>query len=605
MAVLLKTDSISKSFGVRALFRGISLSLDDQQHVGLIGPNGAGKSTLLKIIAGLEHEDAGGIETRRQIRIAYLAQEDVFPPGLKVEEAVLAGLSEEDHRDEHEKSVEAQILLTRLGFTDFEASVDVLSGGWRKRLALARELIKQPDLLLLDEPTNHLDLEGIIWLEKFLQQSRFACLLISHDRYFLEKVADRIIELNGAYPDGYLSINGSYSAFLEKREEFLAAQTAREQSLASTVRREIEWLKRGAKARTTKAKGRIQQAAVMMADLADLKTRNNLGGAVEIDFDASGRQTRKLIALKSVSKSLGDRALFQNLSLVLSPGATLGLLGPNGSGKSTLLKLLKGELQPDSGTVARAAELRVVTFDQTRASLDPAQPLRRALVPHGDKLFFQGQEIHVSSYAKRFLFRPEQLDMPLGNLSGGEQSRVLIARMMLQPADVLLLDEPTNDLDIPSLEVLEESLETFPGAIVLVTHDRYLLDRLASDLLALDGKGGANLYADLSQWEAAQGKSSEPTAKPPGKPAPPATKENKAPPGLKRLNWNEQREWEQIEGKLSDAEAALEKAHREMDDPAVLADRNRLAAACALVEKTQLEVQRLYARWEELEAKQK
>jgi ABC transport system ATP-binding/permease protein len=607
MAVLLKTDSISKSFGVRALFRGISLSLDDQQHVGLIGPNGAGKSTLLKILAGLEHEDSGSIETRRQIRIAYLAQEDVFLPGLKVEEAVLTGLSEEDHRDEHEKSVEAQILLTRLGFTNFEGSVDVLSGGWRKRLALARELMKQPDLLLLDEPTNHLDLEGIIWLEKFLQQSRFACLLISHDRYFLERVADRIIELNGAYPDGYLSINGSYSAFLEKREEFLAAQAAREQSLASTVRREIEWLKRGAKARTTKAKGRIQKAAVMMADLADLKTRNNLGGAVEIEFDASGRQTRKLIALKHVTKSLGERTLFRDLSLVLSPGATLGLLGPNGSGKSTLLKLLKGELQPDSGTIARAAELRIVTFDQTRASLDPALPLRRALAPHGDKLHFQGQEIHVSSYAKRFLFRPEQLDMPLGNLSGGEQSRVLIARMMLQPADVLLLDEPTNDLDIPSLEVLEESLETFPGAIVLVTHDRYLLDRLASDLLALDGKGGANLFADLSQWEAAQGKSvnEAASARAASKPAPTATKENKNPPGLKRLNWNEQREWEQIEGKLSDAEAALEKAHREMDDPAVLADHNRLAAACALVEKTQLEVQRLYARWEELEAKQK
>ncbi|MDB5320714.1 MAG: ABC-type transport system, ATPase component [Phycisphaerales bacterium] len=606
MAVLLKTDSISKSFGPRALFRGISLSLDDQQHVGLIGPNGAGKSTLLKIIAGLEHEDTGSIETRRQIRIAYLAQEDVFPPGLRIEQAVVMGLPDDDHRDEHEKSLEAQILLTRLGFTDFDGPVDVLSGGWRKRLALARELIKQPDLLLLDEPTNHLDLEGIIWLEKFLQQSRFACLLISHDRYFLEKVADRIIELNGAYPDGYLSINGSYSAFLEKREEFLAAQAAREQSLASTVRREIEWLKRGAKARTTKAKGRIQQAAVMMADLADLKTRNNLGGSVDIDFDASGRQTRKLIALKGVSKSLGDRPLFRDLSLVLAPGATLGLLGPNGSGKSTLLKLLKGELEPDSGTITRAAELRVVSFDQTRASLDPALPLRRALAPHGDKLFHQGAELHVSSYAKRFLFRPEQLDMPLGNLSGGEQSRVLIARMMLQPADVLLLDEPTNDLDIPSLEVLEESLESFPGAIVLVTHDRYLLDRLASDLLALDGKGGANLYADLSQWEAAQGKPvTDAAAKTAAKPAPGAAKENKNPPGLKRLNWNEQREWEQIEAKLSDAEAALEKAHREMDDPTVLADRTRLAAACALVETTQLEVQRLYARWEELEAKQK
>src|SRR3954468_9434850 len=340
MAVLLKTDSLAKSFGARTLFRGISLSLDDQQHVGLIGPNGAGKSTLLKILAGLEHEDEGAIEGRRQMRVAYLAQEDVFAPGATVEQAVLAGLPEEDHRDEHEKEVEAQILLSRIGFTDFTQKVETLSGGWRKRAALARELIKQPDLLLLDEPTNHLDLEGILWLERFLQQFRSACLLISHDRYFLEKVADRIIELNGAYPDGYLSINGSYSEFLEKREAFLAAQAAREQSLASTVRREIEWLKRGAKERTTKAKGRIQQAAVMMADLADLKTRNNLGGSVEIEFDASGRQTRKLIALKGVTKSLGERTLFQNLSLVLSPGATLGLLGPNGSGKSTLLKLL-------------------------------------------------------------------------------------------------------------------------------------------------------------------------------------------------------------------------------------------------------------------------
>jgi ATP-binding cassette subfamily F protein uup len=606
MAVLLKTDSLAKSFGARTLFRGISLSLDDQQHVGLIGPNGAGKSTLLKILAGLEHEDGGSIETRRQIRIAYLAQEDLFPAGQTVEQTVLSAMPQDDHRDEHEKRVEAQILLGRIGFTDFEQVVDTLSGGWRKRLALARELIKQPDLLLLDEPTNHLDLEGIMWLEKVLQQSRFACLLISHDRYFLQRVADRIIELNGAYPDGYLSINGSYSDFLEKREDFLAAQAAREQSLASQVRREIEWLKRGAKARTTKAKGRIQQAHGMMADLADLKTRNAQGQSVEIDFDASGRQTRKLIALKNVSKSIpdGSRPLFRDLTLVLSPGAALGLVGPNGSGKSTMLKLLKGDLEPDKGSIQRAADLRIVSFEQNRASLDPSQPLRRALAPHGDKLFYQGIEQHVSGYARRFLFRPEQLDMPLGNLSGGEQSRVLIARMMLQPADVLLLDEPTNDLDIPSLEVLEESLESFPGAIVLVTHDRYLLDRLCTDLLALDGRGGASLYADLSQWEAAQAKSSvdETIAKPAARTAP---KENKAPPGLKRLNWNEQREWEQMEASVLEAEAALEKAHKEMDDPAVLADRNKLADACKRVEIWQLEVQRLYARWEELEAKQK
>jgi ATP-binding cassette subfamily F protein uup len=510
----------------------------------------------------------------------------------------MAGFPDEDHRDEHEKQVDAQILLGRIGFTDFAQSVDTLSGGWRKRLALARELVKQPDLLLLDEPTNHLDLEGIVWLEKFLKASRFACLVISHDRYFLENVADRIIELNRTYPDGYLGIDGSYSDFLVKREDFLAAQAAREQSLASMVRREIEWLKRGAKARTTKAKGRIQQAHSMMSDLADLKTRNNQGQPVEIEFDASGRQTRKLIALKKVSKSVpsenaSPRTLFRDLSLVLSPKSTLGLLGPNGSGKSTLLKLLKGELQPDTGSIERATDLKIVAFNQNRDTLDKAMPLREALAPHGDKLFFQGAELHVTGYARKFLFRTEQLDMPLGNLSGGEQSRVLIARMMLQPADVLLLDE------------LEESLESFPGAIVLVTHDRYLLDRLSTDLLALDGNGNANLYADLAQWEAAQEAQSKAASKPVETAKPAAQRENKPPPGLRRLTYMEQREWEQIEAKIVDAESALEAAQKEMDDPAVLADRNKLDAVCRRVDAAQIQVQKLYARWEELETKQK
>ena len=605
MALLLKTDSISKSFGPRTLFRGISLSLDDTQHVGLIGPNGSGKSTLLKILAGIEHADSGAIESRRQMRAAYLAQEDTFGAGTTVEGVILGAFPADDHRDEHERHVEAQILLGRMGFEDFSQAVDTLSGGWKKRLALARELIKRPDLLLLDEPTNHLDLEGILWLEQFLKSARFACLVVSHDRVFLENVADRIVELNGAYPDGYLSHDGTYSDFLEKREAFLAAQQAREQSLASQVRREIEWLKRGAKARTTKAKGRIQQAGRMMADLADLKTRNAAEQSAAIDFSASGRQTRKLIALKNVTKAIDGRTLFRDVTLVLSPGDTLGLLGPNGSGKSTLLRLLKGDVEPGAGEIRRAAELRVVSFEQNRETLDKAQPLRRALAPHGDKLFYRGAELHVSGWARRFLFRSEQLDMPVGQLSGGEQSRVLIARMMVQEADVLLLDEPTNDLDIPTLEVLEESLESFPGAIVLVTHDRYLLDRLCTDLLALDGKGNANLYADLSQWENAREreKSQPAEGKAASKPPPQAVK--RPPPGLKRLNWNEQREWEQMETKIMDAESELEGARAHMDDPAVLADRHQLAEACKRVETAQLTVQKLYARWEELEAKQR
>jgi ATP-binding cassette subfamily F protein uup len=605
MALLLKTDSIAKSFGPRTLFRGISFSLDDTQHVGLIGPNGSGKSTLLKILAGIEHADAGTIESRRQMRPAYLAQEDVFPAGLSVEDVILAAFPTDDPRDEHERHIESQVLLGKMGFDDFTQPVDALSGGWRKRLALARELIKQPDLLLLDEPTNHLDLEGILWLERVVQSARFACLVVSHDRYFLEHVADRIIELNSAYPDGFLSHDGTYSDFLEKREEFLAAQQSREQSLASQVRREIEWLKRGAKARTTKAKGRIQQANRMMADLADLKTRNAAEQSAAVDFGATGRQTRKLVALKNVSQSIDARPLFRDVTLTLSPGDKLGLVGPNGSGKSTLLRLVKGELQPGAGTIQRAADLRIVAFEQNRASLEKDEPLRRALAPHGDKLFYRGSELHVSGWARRFLFRTEQLDMPVGQLSGGEQSRVLIARMMRQEADVLLLDEPTNDLDIPTLEVLEESLETFPGAIVLVTHDRYLLDRLCTDLLALDGRGNANLYADLSQWENARNREIErSTAGKSATPPPPRT-ENKPPPGLRRLTYMEQREWEQIESKIMEAETELQSAQSQMDDPAVLADRHQLAEACKRVEAAQLAVQNLYARWEQLEAKQK
>ncbi len=659
MAVLLKTDGLAKSFGMRMLFRGISLSLDDEQHVGLIGPNGAGKSTLLKILAGIESADSGRIEMRRQIRVAYLAQEDVFSASATVESAVMEGFGKEDHRDEHERSVEAQILLSKLGFeaSQYDQKALTLSGGWRKRLALARELVKKPDLLLLDEPTNHLDLEGIVWLEKLLKGSRFACLVISHDRYFLENVADRVIELNTAYPDGYLSHQGAYSDFLVKQEEFLAAQAAQEQSLASIVRREIEWLKRGAKARTTKAKGRIQAADRMKGELADLKARNTVEKTAEIEFEASGRQTRKLIALKGVGKAgfeegsgFGVRGsgeklevrsekrelgkderggewpavatvLFRDVSVVLSPGDKLGLLGPNGSGKSTLLRMLKGELAPDSGTVVRAAELRVVSFEQNRASLDRGQTLREALSPHGDKLFFQGKELHVTAYARMFLFKDEQLDMPVGNLSGGEQSRVMIARMMLEPADVLLLDEPTNDLDIPSLEVLEESLETFPGALVLVTHDRFLLDRLCTDILALDGRGGADIYADLEQWENGkkakleQAKEDQANRVSSAKPQASGGKAQdmgaaassaggkKVPAGLRRLNYMEQREWEQMETKVMEAEEALEKAKAEMGEPAVLADRNKLDAACRKVDGAQKEVDRLYERWGELEEK--
>jgi ATP-binding cassette subfamily F protein uup len=607
MAVLLSCRDLSKSFGARTLFRGIGFGIDDGERSGLIGPNGSGKSTLLKILADTEHADEGTVETRRGLRLGYVAQQDEFPEGATVE-SVLADAMKSVHVDEHDAVVRAGVVMGRVGFVDPHQQARTLSGGWRKRLSIARELVKEPDLLLMDEPTNHLDLEGIYWLEEMLRSSRFACLLVSHDRYFLENVTNRTIELSRAYPEGFLAISGTYDEFLVKRAEFLEAQKSEQQALASRVRREIEWLKRGAKARTTKAKGRIQQAQQMMGDLADIKIRNAQQQAVEVDFTASGRQTRKLLEMKGITKTLGGRTLFRDVNLVLSPKQKLGLLGPNGSGKSTLIRLMTGELDPDTGTIRRADGLRVVVFDQKRESLNPDDTLRRALSPKSDTVIFQGQPMHISGWARRFLFGSEQLDQLVSELSGGEQARVLIARLMLREADLLILDEPTNDLDIPTLEVLEESLDDFPGALVLVTHDRYLMDRLCTDILSLDGQGGWHPYAELAQWEAAreeQGREKKAEAKAQQKKADPAPAATPSASGAKRLSWAEKKEWETMEGTILEAEQAVERWQTESHDPKLATDHVRAKDVYAKLGEAQARVEKLYARWAELEAKQK
>ena len=511
MSLLFRCTDLAKTYGPRQLFTGISIGFDDGERTGLIGPNGSGKSTLLKILAGLEQPDDGNLTLRRNLRLGYLSQLDTFPAGATCR-TVLADAIEDPHLDEHDRDTQVAILLDRVGFADPDRPADKLSGGWRKRLSIARQLIRQPDVMLLDEPTNHLDLEGIEWLEKTLASADFAFLVVSHDRYFLERTTNRTVELNAAYANGYLSADGPYSAFLVKKDEYLSAQASLEQSVAGRVRRELEWLKRGAKARTTKAKGRIQEAGRLVEQLGDLKARNTVANQAGMDFVGSERQTRKLLWAEKVAKTLGDRELFAGVSFVLGPGTKLGLMGPNGSGKTTLIKLMVGELTPDAGAVKRADGLRVVVFDQARAQLDPNQTLKRALSPAGESVEFRGQTIHVSSWGQRFLFRKEQLDMAVRDLSGGEQARILIARLMLQPADVLILDEPTNDLDIPSLEVLEETLGDFPGALVMVTHDRYLLDRLSTELLGLDGRGGAAIYADRDQYERAKSAVTAPPA---------------------------------------------------------------------------------------------
>ncbi len=576
------------------MFQEISLSLAEGDRLGLIGPNGSGKSTLLQILAGLRPPDSGARSARKLARIGYVPQEPVFPEGGDVR-AVLAAALPEDHLDEAERDSLLNVTLGRAGFPDGAAPVSVLSGGWKRRLSIARELVRNPDLLLLDEPTNHLDLEGILWLEKLLKTAPFASVTVSHDRYFLENVVTAMAEINPAYPQGMFRVDGNYSTFLEKREEFLESQSRRQEALANRVRREVEWLRRGPKARTGKSRARIDSALALMDELAEISARNSKG-PVRIDFTASDRKTRRLLAAEGLEKSLGGRRLFSNLNLVLSPGVRLGLVGPNGSGKTTLLRILHGELAPDAGSLERAENLRVVYFDQGREQLDPEAPLRSGLGAHGDTVLYRGRPIHVAGWARRFLFRPEQLDTPVGRFSGGERARILIARLMLQPADLLLLDEPTNDLDIPTLEVLEDSLLDFPGAMALVTHDRYLLDRFSTVVLGLDGAGNAGVFASYSQWEDSRAarKPASAEKEPPPRAAAPAVK--------KKLSYLEAREWEQMESRILEAEQEVESAKAHLHAPDVVRDPVRMQAAYDRLRSAEEAVSRLYDRWAELES---
>lgn len=599
--MLLSCESISKSYGVKPLFAGLSIGLAEGDHVGLIGPNGSGKSTLLKILAGLEDPDDGTRSVRRHVRIGYVPQEPSFPQDLTIEE-VLAQVLRDDGLDPHEESGRITRALSLGEFPNAEQTVRTLSGGWKKRLAIAQSLLLEPDVLMMDEPTNHLDVEGILWLERVLRAESRAFLVVSHDRRFLESVAGRMIEISRIYPNGVFEATGRYSDFLEQRDAALHAQANEQATLANKVRREVEWLRRGPKARTTKAKARIDSAGQLIDALAESESRRESAPA-GIDFTASGRRSKQLIVAQHLSKALGPKKIVTDLDLILGPGQRLGLLGPNGSGKSTLMKLLSGTLAPDAGTVTRADKLRIVSFEQHRDSLDQQATLRRSLAPSGgDAVVYQDRSVHLVSWAKRFLFRPEQLDLPVSRLSGGEQARLLIARLMLQPADVLMLDEPTNDLDIPTLDVLEESLLEFPGALVLVTHDRWLLDRVSTMLLALDGEGKAEWFADFAQWEAAQGRSASANS---GQ-APARNSGNAGPrvkPSKKGLSYAEQKEWDKMEAMIEKAEAAVVASQKATEDPAVMSNAGELRARYAALEAAQTAVERLYARWAELEEK--
>jgi len=596
--IVLSGQGLTKSYGHRPLFGDLSLELRAGERVGLIGPNGAGKSTLMRILAGRESPDAGQRTQRRTACVGFLTQIDEFAPGHSVRDVLIAALSNETI-DEHERETRASISLTQVGFSDLTILADTLSGGWRKRLALARELVRKPDFLLLDEPTNHLDLPGIVWLEKLLRAAPFGYLVATHDRAFLRAVAHEIIEINRAFPGGTFRAPGSYDDFADRREEFLNGQARQQEAVANRVRQETDWLAHKARARTRKSAARIDAAAQRRDQLAELNYRNTASGSSGIDFVATGRQTRKLLTAAGIAKSLGGRPLFSELDVELTPGIKLGLLGPNGSGKSTVLRVLAGEIAPDVGEVRRAESLRLVMFEQGRASLDLDATLRRALSPNGDTVMVRDTPRHVVSWAKQFQFDPEQLEVVVRELSGGEQARVRIAQLMTQPADVLLLDEPTNDLDIPALEVLEESLTEFPGAAVIVSHDRDLLDRLCTQVIGLDGRGGSGLYASVSQWLNAYQQADAIVAPKPETP-------RRVTPSLtakpRKLSFREQQEWDQMESLILAAEEEVAARHRAVEH-AARQGHVALADACHALEAAERAVAVHYARWQELEAR--
>jgi ATP-binding cassette subfamily F protein uup len=597
---IINAQGISKAFGALPLFQNISFTISEGDRIGLIGPNGSGKSTLLGVLSGQIEPDSGNVAVRKHTRLSYVVQESQFQLGDTVRSVVMKAL-ERSAVPEAERAGRLFEMLGRTGFEDFDAEAAKLSGGWRKRLAIAEALVQQPDVLLLDEPTNHLDLEGIEWLEELLRTAQFACVVVSHDRYFLENVATQTAELNRAYPDGLLRVPGNYSVFLEKKEEFLLAQEKHQESLENRVRNEIEWLRRGPKARTTKAKARINTANQLIGELADLNARTRTATA-KIDFSATDRKTKRLVELDHVSYKIGDRTLFADLDFIITAGKRVGLVGPNGSGKTTLLRLLRGEMPPTSGEIRRADFLRVVYFDQNRV-LDPEVTLRRALAPDSDSVIYQDRVVHVASWASRFLFTSEQLNQPVDRLSGGERARVLIAQLMLQPADVLLLDEPTNDLDIPTLEILEETLLEYTGALVLVTHDRYMLDRVSTMVLGLDGRGNAEAFADYTQWEAWQSEQKKPAQVIPVQTSTTASRSAAETSAKKKLSYLEAREFATIEERIAQAEEVLQHKRAAAEDPKIATDAQKLLSTHAEMEEAQKALDQLYARWADLEEK--
>lgn len=597
MAPLISCKSISKAYATRDLFSDLSINFSPGDRIGLIGPNGAGKSTLLKLIAKLDKSDSGEIVYSKSASVGYVPQYVEKHSGT-LQEVLEDALISDSHIEEFDREGHIQKILGKVGLVDSQQLASELSGGWARRLTIAKALVNEPNILLLDEPTNHLDLDTILWLEGFLQRTFKTFIVTSHDRVFLDNICNKVWELSHRYPKGVFSVDGGYAEFIKMREIFLQGQLQYEKGLRSKTSREEEWLKQSPKARSTKARARIQEAARLQHELGKVKLRNT-ENKTELGFSDTGRQTKKLLVAKNLSKDFEGENIFSGLDIRLMRGDRLGIVGGNGSGKSTLLKILGQKISSDSGTVKYADDLKIFYFDQHRESLDLDLSLKDALSPNGDTVLYRGNRIHVNRWCEKFLFNKNRLELPIKLMSGGERARILIARLMTQPVDLLLLDEPTNDLDIETLEILEESLDDFPGGVILISHDRAIVDRVADTLLALDGVGGHRSFNDTETWlqhrkEQAREKRRESS-----------NSKKKTPSQKAKLSYHEKQELANIEDTITKLGKEVDRLSAIAEDPAIQNDNEALLKACQDLGKKQKEIDDAYLRWQDLEDRSK
>jgi len=639
---LLTVKDVHLTLGDRRLLGGVSLVVEQGQRVGLLGPNGCGKSTLLQILAGALEPDAGDRTERRQLRLGYLPQEPDLPAALDVYRAVVGGipgrqdvldelekvhaemaeelalgrleqlLAQQQRLDErleelggHDVDHRAAALMQALGVADQTAKCGDLSGGERRRVAMARLLLSEPEILLLDEPTNHLDAEVTDWLESYLLDVDMPLVLVTHDRYFLDRLCTRIVEFDHGKLFEY---EGGYRSYLVQRAERLEAEAKSESARLNTLRRETEWVKRGPPARTTKAKARIQRHQALV-DAAPPPASAEL----EFQIPEGPRLGDYVLRVKEVSKSFGERAVLEPFSFELGPKQRLGIVGKNGAGKTTLLRMILGQLEPDTGQVGVGPTVVFADIDQKRSELDESKTVFEEVSNGNDYVFVGGRSLRIESFLEQFLFPGQMKHARISTLSGGERNRVLIAKLLCAGGNVLVLDEPTNDLDLASLRALEDALLAFPGAAIIVSHDRWFLDRIATRVVHLDGSGAARVHeGDLSlllermRQERAElaARDAERSQRQRAKAQARQAEAGEARDKPRRLSTREQQELAELPANIEALEIELSEVDQQLGDPGLYEAQHAQRFDALTKRRKQLpdELEALYARWEELEA---